>query len=240
MPFVYPLTVDGAKIGLAVNDQGQLVLAPSGSIGLSGPVDSHVFGYNGSTWENAGLDRITRTLQTITYAHHEIHSGSSFTCNYQQMVSDTNDRTIITFRTPNTTRWLHMVAFGSASALGQFKITRGPTVTDNTGATLAIFNRDENSTNTSDVWDTSQNPDAQGAATFFTEATMGNVTGGTVIYSETIGGAGLGNRTVAGQTRGISEIILKQNTLYAFEMISLNDNDNYHHVVLDWYEHVNK
>lgn len=241
MPMIYPLTVDGAKIGLAVNEHGQLVLDPSGSVGLSGPVDSHLQGYNGATWENVGLDAATRVLSIIEYEHHEIHSGRSFTCNYTQTVSDTNDRSIITFRTPNTTRWLHMVATDTATALANFIITRAPTVTDNAGAVLPIFNRDENSTNISGVWDTSQNPDVQGQATLFTEATMGNVTGGTDIYTETIGGpTAPGNRTQAGGSRGLSEFVLLPNTLYAFELISLTDDDNIHHVILNWYEHVNK
>lgn len=241
MPHIYLHTVDGAKIPLAVNANGELVLDPAGNVGISGPVDSHIQGWNGATWENVGLDSATRVLSTVSYEHHEIHGGRSFTCGYTQTVSDTNDRSIITFRTANTTRWLHLVAVATATAIANFIITEAPTVTDDTGAPLTIFNRDRNSANISGVWDTSQNPDVQGQATFFTEVTMGNVTGGTDIYTETIGGAtGPASRTQAGESRGVSEWILKPNTLYAIEVISLDDADNIHHIILNWYEHVNK
>ena len=195
--------------------------------------------YDGAAYVSPRLDPSTWATTGIDYAHHEIHDGSYYHTHYNQMVSDINDRSIITFRTPDTAKHLHMFARGSSSALAMWYIWRAPTITDNTGAPLAIFNRNENSPNTSGVWDTSQNPDVQGQATFFTEITMGNVTAGTSIEDQTIG-YGSGPRASGGNTRSEEEIVLLPDTLYAFEMRSLTTDDNYHDIQLNWYEHTPK
>lgn len=194
--------------------------------------------YDGAAYVTPRLDASTFATNTIDYAHHEVHDGSAYAASYSQipLVSDTNDRSIIAFRTPNTTKYLHMIARGSASALAMWYIWRAPTITNNAGATLSVFNHNENSPNTSGVWDTSQNPDVQGQATYFTEATMGAVTGGTAIDEETIG-SGSGPFASGGATRGVLERVLLPNTLYAFEIKSLTDDDNYHTINLHWYEH---
>lgn len=238
---IYMLNIDGVKVPLATDDQGRIFIAPSGPITIGGQPFARVLAFNGATWESAGMDSATRALESITYPHHEIHDGHSFECCYDQMVSDINDRSIITFRTPDTTTWLHVVAAASASALSEFITLEAPTITDNAGAMLPVYNRNRNSVNTSGVFDTSQNPDVQGQATFFTEATMGNVTVGTEIAHETIGGAsGPPARASAGASRSITEFMLKPNTLYAFLVNSLTADDNYHQLCLSWYEHANK
>lgn len=238
---IYMLNIDGVKVPIATDDDGRVFIAPSGPITIGGQPNVGVLTYNGAAWERTRMDGVTQTMQTIEYEHHEIHGGDSFECCYDQMVSDTNDKSIITFRTPDTTKWLHMVASGSASALAEFIILEAPTITDNAGAVLAVYNRNRNSANISGVWDTSQNPDVQDQATFFTETTMGNVTGGAEIWHETMGSAGTGPvRAAAGASRGTSEFMLKPNTLYAFLVNSLTDDDNYHQLCLNWYEHVNK
>ena len=183
-------------------------------------------------------DSATDSLLAIDYDHHKIHFGDSYTCHYEQEVSDTGDKTIITFRTPDTTKWIHVIALASASFPATFSIIENVTITDNTGATLAIFNRDRNSGNTSGVWDTSQNPDVQGDATFFTEVTMGNVTVGTEIEHAHMA-SGAGPRAIGGENRGLSELILKQNQEYAFVVESLTNDTNSHAIILNWYEHTN-
>lgn len=185
------------------------------------------------------IDDCTNSLQIIEYEHHEIHSGSSYTCSITQAVSDTNDRTIIAFRTPDSLKYLHLTASASATAAAVATIYEGPTITNNTGATLTVFNRNRTSTNTTGVWDTSQNPDVQGQATYFTEATMGNVTSGTAFPPIPLG-AGQGPKAVGGLARGQQEYVLAPNTLYAFEVKSSTNDDNAHWIELDWYEHTDK
>ena len=185
------------------------------------------------------IDTATGAIATIEYEHHEIHSGDSFSCWYLQEVTDTGDKTIVAFLTPNTTRWLHIIYTASATVMAHGRILEAPLIVDNTGDNLTIFNRDRNSSTTSTVIDTSRNPDRAGEAMTFTEITMGNVTGGTEIIHIHLG-TGEGKKTLGGSSRGTQEWILKPNTLYAFEIESTNDDDNIHIINLDWYEHTNR
>ena len=70
---------------------------------------------------------------------------------------------------------------------------------------------------------------------FFTEATMGSVTGGTELTHNPLiaGGA---PKPLGGDARDEQEWILKPNTLYAWEIKSADMNDNTHIIELDWYE----
>ena len=186
-----------------------------------------------------GLDSATKAAEVIDYAHHEIHSGSSFVASTGQMVSDTNDRTAIALVTPNTTRWLHMVAIATASEAAWFYIREAPTITNNQGATLAAYNRDRNSTTATTAINTAVNPSAAGNVTYFAEADQADYTeNGTLIHQELLA-SGSRNSTSGGGSRGLAEVILKQNTAYLFYLKSLNANDNYHNIILDWYEHTN-
>jgi hypothetical protein len=189
---------------------------------------------------NTTIDSSTHATTTIEYEHHEIHGGSAFTCRYIQTVSDTNDRSIITFLTPTTTKYLHITAAASATAAAMAYIWEAPTITNNTGAPLVVYNRRRIGTPTgTTVWDTSQNPNVQGQATFFTEITMGNVTGGTELDSIPLG-SGAGPKTVGGMARGQQEWILKPTVLYAFEVKSSTNDANTHWIELNWYEHQDK
>jgi len=200
------------------------------------------FRIDADTVKPARMDAVTHSIQTVDYAHHEIHAGSSFTCSYAQTVADNGDKTIIAFKTPAGTKYLHLTASASATGVADACIIEAPTITDNTGATLPVYNRRRVGTPTATtVIDTSQNPDVAGQATFFTEATQGNVTGGTEIANIPLGATGGGPvKSVGGLSRGQQEWILKPNTLYAFVVESLADGANIHWVELDWYEHTDK
>ncbi|MCP4604503.1 MAG: hypothetical protein GY847_28945 [Proteobacteria bacterium] len=187
-----------------------------------------------------GSDSSTNAINVIDYAHHEIHGGSAFACHYTQTVSDTDDRSIIAFKTADSLKYCHLVFTASASEPATASIIEAPTITDNAGATLAVYNRRRVGTPTvTTVIDTSQNPDTAGSAMYFTETTMGSVTSGTVLDTIPLV-SGTGNRAVGGSSRGNSEWILKPDTLYAFEVISLDDSNNTHRLQVDWYEHTDK
>lgn len=190
----------------------------------------------------ARLDGSTEALNFIDYVHHEIHAGSGFTTTYTQTVSDTGDKSIIAFLTDNSTKYVHLTVAASSTAAAIASILEAPTITNNTGATLAIYNRRRIGTpTTTTVWDTSQNPTAQGAGTFFTEITMGNVTGGTTLASIPLGAAAGGAvKQIGGLARGQQEWILKPNTAYAFVVESSDDADNTHWIEIDYYEHTDR
>lgn len=186
------------------------------------------------------IDSATGAITIVEFEHHELHEGDSFQCWYQQEVSDTGDKTIIAFITPNTIKRLHLIPSGAATAPASASIYENPGITDDIGATLAVYNRERNSTTTSTVWDTSTNPDTQGQAMYFTEITMGDVVGGTEI-AHTHLVSSVGKKVFGGgETRGTLEWVLKQNTAYAFVIESLNDDDNVHTIELNWYEHSNR
>ena len=202
--------------------------------------DVAMLGYTGVSMQYPRLDSSTFALSAIEYEHHEIHGKRSFACHYTQEVSDTGDKSIIAFKTPDTDRGIHIVMSIAAQDAALAYILEAPTITDNAGATLTVFNRYRDGTLVeSGVIDRSQNPDAANAATFFTEATMGAVTSGTKL-EEVQMIVGQGPRTLGGSARGSQEWVLKRNTLYAFVIESLNANDNLHNIRLDWYEHTPK
>ena len=186
------------------------------------------------------IDGSTHAIKTIEYEHAEIHSGNSFSCWYLQDVSDIGDKTIIAFKTPNTTRYIHIIFGALATIAAHARILEAPTITDNTGASLTVYNRRRVGTPlATTVIDTSQNPDVAGQAMYFTEVTMGEVSGGTELAHQHLE-VGEGKKAIGGDQRGSNEWILKPNTLYAFEIESITDDDNTHIVVLDWYEHTDK
>lgn len=193
----------------------------------------------GAIVDNAtAIDSTNNALVGVTDGHYHIHMGDSFTISVGQMVSDTNDRTAVAIKTPSGTVRLHVVATAISSAASWFYIRRGPTVVDNQGATLEVFNRDDNSGNTTGVIDTSQNPDAAGAATYFAEADQGQYTeNGTLMHSALMAGGVKSAFGGGGETRGLRERKLLPDTVYLFYIKSLTNDNNYHNLMLDWYEH---
>ncbi len=201
--------------------------------------DSHNVTIKGTATSGAQLVKIddaTYALISVDIPHFEIHEKKSFHCHYDQEVSDSGDKTIISFKTPNNGDFVHIIASVSSQDASRSYILESPTITDNTGAPLTVFNRfREGVLVPSGVIDTSQNPDVSDQATFFTEVTMGNVTGGVELDSLQMV-AGQGPRIIGGRERGEEEWVLDEDTLYAFVIESLNNNNNLHNLRLDWYE----
>lgn len=199
-----------------------------------------MMGYTGESFQLARLDPSTFALNCIDYEHHEAHAKRAFTAHYTQLVSDTGDMSIISFKTPNGDDHVHVIMAVAAQDAALAYILEAPTITDNTGAPLTVWNRFRDGVLVpSGVIDTSQNPDVVDQATFFTETTMGNVTSGDKL-EEVQMIAGQGPRILGGSTRGSQEFILAKNTLYAFVIESLNNNENLQNIRLDWYEHAPK
>ncbi len=186
--------------------------------------------------EYCKMDSLSHAMAVMDYEHSELHGGSAFTCHYSQEVSDTGDQTIVAFKTGSTDKQMHATFAASSSMGATATLIEAPTITDNTGASLTIYNRNRTSTKESEAIDTSANPDVENQAMYFTEATMGNVTSGTVLDTEPLQ-AGKGNKALGGVSRGEQEWILKKSTLYAFVVESTTDEDNTHRITVDWYEH---
>ncbi|MCK5430398.1 MAG: hypothetical protein KAI94_13045 [Anaerolineales bacterium] len=183
------------------------------------------------------LDSSSNKLTVVDYAHHESHDGNAFQCHYVQAVTETNDRSIITLKTPDTTKSLHMIFAAGAVQLSYVYIWEAPTIGASQGTNLTVFNKDRNSSNTSGILSTKDA--TANSATYFSIVNDDQVTGGIEIHQEFLG-AGTKNQSGGGASRDITEFILLRNTIYAFEIKSYNANDNIHSLSLDWYEHRDK
>jgi hypothetical protein len=184
-----------------------------------------------STAQPLRLDKATNSIQTIDYAHHEIHGGSSFFVCYSTAdlggMTTPADMIQLSFATPDTTKWLHMMFVAKSGGAALFTVTEAPTggLATPTG-TLAVLNCNRNLTATA-----STILSAAGGTPALVSYDGTVATGGTVLWSEYVG---QGNAT-AGYTGGRFEIILKRNTVYA---VSLLDTTAITATLfLDWYEH---
>jgi len=114
---------------------------------VEGKLQTLISGKTGdSTYQSPRIDSVTHALQTIEYEHHEIHSGSSFTCDFVQDVGSGATLSTIVI-TPNTTKWLHLVYEIEVQDESEFTIYEGAIT--GTGTTITIYNRDRNNASTS-------------------------------------------------------------------------------------------
>ena len=122
----------------------------------------------------------------------------------------------------------------SATAQAHFYILESPSIDADQGTALSIFNRFRASSNQSGVKNV--RTETVNQATYFSEDDDDHVSGGTEIAHIHLGG-GEKITSAGGSSRGSQEWILKQDTIYAFVIESMTDDDNTHLIVLDWYEH---
>lgn len=168
------------------------------------------------------LDASTLGLMVIDYSHHEIHAGSSFhlQLSTDDLGGETGDHLHISFTTPDSDKFFHMVAQSYGAGQHLFEMREAPTGGMAGGASMTPLNRNRNSSRVSSAI----NP--------VNGATVG--TGGTLLSEEHVG---QGNSN-EGRSRGTQEWMLKANTLYSFR---LYDTTNIQAVLtLDWYEHTDK
>lgn len=186
------------------------------------------------------LDSMTGTLQSIDYAHHEIHGGTSFTIYYTRTTAATDGhRSAIYFKTPPAGGKLcHVIASFSASTAANYFICEGASVDSNEGTNAnAIYNRYRDSTTASGCYDNAASP-AVNKYTTFTEVEIAaaNFTTGTVLRTEPLV-AGSGPKPAGGAGRDSQEYILKANTAYIFMIKNTAASANNHYILVDWYEH---
>lgn len=201
---------------------------------------SLLHGNNGTNWQPIGIDQATRAMNVIDYEHHEIHGGSTFTCHFSNTCTNTGEMTIIAFNTPNTTKWIHLVFEASSTAGAYMAIYENADLDADEGQALTIYNRNRNSATTSAVTSIETTPVAN-RATSFVEAEAAGATLSTSTELQRIYmGAAASGANVRGDARASAEWVLKQNTQYAFVIVSTSDDDNVHNIALNWYEHTNK
>lgn len=174
------------------------------------------FGYDGS------YDASTLAKMTIDYAHHEIHSGNHYKAGYQDTSMDTDDTIALVFTTPDSLKYMHWTLTAQSTGAATIQLFSGPTLSAE-GTAVTPFNRNQNSTNTSDM---------------LVKHTPTITTNGTKISEKWIGSTGF-RADIGGETRGDSEIILKANTQYMI-LCTANADGIKCAIGGDWYEHTDK
>lgn len=178
------------------------------------------------------LDSNTNSIETITYPHHEIHAGNSFKADINTNDLDDEgdeDALHISFTTPNTTKWMHLIVEATATGAADLSITEAPTGGVAGGDDLTIFNKNRNSSTISGAISTGSS-----TANKMTQDASAP-TGGTVVHHWKFG---TGKNKIGGSVRSIEEFILKQNTKYSFRLSSATD-AIIAQLTLHWYEHTN-
>lgn len=165
------------------------------------------------------FDDMTSALNVIDYAHHEIHSGSHYKSGYQDTTMDTDDTIALVFTTPDTTKHMHWVLTAQSTGACTIQVFSSPTLSAE-GTEVTPFNRNQNSSNTSDM---------------IVSHTPTITANGTKISEKWVGSIGF-KETTGGESRGDSELILKQNTQYLV-LCTANADGIKCAIGGDWYEH---
>ena len=161
----------------------------------------------------------------IDVAHHEIHEGDSYIADNVVDAAGLD----LAFKIPTGTKRAHLIFQWAAESKAHIEIYEGRTWTAGSGSKVVIYNRDRNSTNTSQTQE-----DTTG--TF--GANMGVVknptgqAGGTVIHNE----YSWSDKKETVRNRDVSEFILKNNSTYLIKLTS-DDGVKGLHIALHWYEH---
>jgi hypothetical protein len=173
-----------------------------------------------SAWRDT-FDRSTYALNTIDYAHHEIHSGSFYSAGtITDLASGGTVQIMMT--TPNTTKWLHLLGLVEVESESLVKWYENPT-SPSAGAALPAMNHNRNSSNV-----------AGGSVA----GTVGVFSGtpGDLLFQYAMGSG----RGVGGEIREINEWVLKQNEQYILEVVNNASGASWTAISFAWYEHTDK
>lgn len=188
--------------------------------------------YDSSNVVAVRCDQITSTLQTITYAHHEIHSGSAFFSTAEDTSMADSETLALAFKTANTTERAHMLIAWSTKAGGLIELLEGPTWTTSTGSQEPIYNRKRLTSMHSSMLleDTAGSFSATDNLVLNPTA----LAGGTAIWEERAWSATGQAQASAG--RDVAEWVLKPDTQYAVRFTAAGGT-NAGAIALHWYEH---
>ncbi len=183
---------------------------------------------NADTVKPIRIDASTHSIQTLEYAHHEIHSGSHFFIKGQQDVSGAGTNLDFLFVVPNTTTWPHAQWNIAGESEFTMSLYEG-VVTSNNGSPVTIYNANRNSSNAATTLGYS--------GPTLNSGSLGDASdGGVLIWQAKIGS---GKNATEGRSTGY-EIIAKQNTKYWFRFTKIAAGDHYVDYDFNWYEHADK
>ena len=179
----------------------------------------HIQAYDGTAWQDVRLDASTHALESVDYAHHEIHGGNHY---FIGSYTTLGNGDVIEFATltGSTTKWAHMLfnfAVTQSTTVEVYEDTGSPT---GGGATIP-FNNNRNNANTSQM-------------IVIGNPTSINSGAGTLLESQLIG-----VRNVTADSGRDDELIMKQGTWYLWKFISKAASNNLTFKGM-WYEHTDK
>ena len=209
----------------------------------NGNLITDIQGYNGTNYHPIRIDTSTRSIQTIEYEHHEIHSGSTFCVHLadNQVAKDTEMG--ILFTTPAGTKWFHLVYSVDMAARAVFDILEAPTIDVDPDLTnfYTPINRNRNSDNESTASSVRATPVANQVTLILDGDASPISADGTVIHTEILGGAKKGKTAADGHSH-TDEYILKAGTTYYLRVKGDNTGDANLQMSMEaiWYEHTDK
>lgn len=196
-----------------------------------------------ATFQPLRVDAITHALNVISYAHHEIHGGDSFTAYLSNTTAATSGhRSGLYIKTPATTPLCHMIISFSCSTPATYSICEAPTIAANVGThAQVIYNRYRDSATASGCFDNATSAAANKFTTLNETQLAADATWatGTVIRTAPLK-EGSGPQAAGGASRDTEEYILKANTKYVFLLTNTSADANVHHILIDWYEHTSR
>lgn len=172
------------------------------------------------------VNHSTQAAVVLDYEHNELHEGNHYflagTLTLDSASSDFVDFGVVT---PNTTTWANMTF--SVSSVGQttFTVYEGASYAASDGTAVTPINNNRNSANTS-VLTIVTNPG-------YTAASSDQ------LFQQIIGVSGGAALIKGGLIERNKELILKQNTQYAFRIASSTAANQISYVA-EWYEHADK
>ncbi len=190
--------------------------------------------YDGSAYTSVRSDSLTDVLSVIDYAHHEIHSGSSFTTDVVDSVMADTDTLVVAFRTPDSSERPHMFTGFSTLVGGYIEFWEGATWTAGTGNQIDIINRFR----VPPLHSSTLLEDTSGAflATDHVIENPGglNVAAATLLHIHYA--FGITPRPSTAERREDREFVLAPDTQYAIRFTAVG-NANAAQILLHWYEH---
>jgi len=189
------------------------------------------------------IDASTHSIQVIDYAHHEIHSGSTFCVHLADNAVSKATEMGCLFTTPSGAKWFHCVYSVDMGSKATFDILEAPTIDVDPDLTNFYIPRNRN--RNSDKISTALSVRATPAANQVTLILDGDASpisaDGTVLHTEIIGGAKKGKTASDGHTHA-DEYILKADTTYYFRVKGDGSGDDNLQMSMEliWYEHTPK
>jgi len=229
------VSLEELETGISSNSNAQLNVTPYHADGTEGVL---VTGVKKETGKD-GVDSSTNTLQTISYEHHEIHSGSTFRVqHYDDAIPATvsGGELVIAFHVPAGTKLPHMTWEFVHEGNMTMKVLEGITFAGSAGTNVAPKNSRRDSTTTSILQGKATGTLVSDFVTVGEESADSIYSGGTVISLK----RNYVSRNEAASGSRRQELILKADTSYAFVLDNNETSTQGGQIRLEWYEHTDK